>query len=78
MNDNLHTSELFEKAYGNRTWEFYKGLLSHCVKYGKPSQWLDLGAGLGLFTECANKFGIKCIALEGSLDGVKSAKKKIS
>lgn len=45
--NNLHTKEIFEKAYRDRNWEFYRGILAECIRYGEPGLWLDLGAGLG-------------------------------
>lgn len=57
---NIHTEEDFKRDYANRDWRFYKLLLSECIKYGQPGKWLDLGAGLGFFVECAQKFGIDC------------------
>ena len=74
--DNVHTREAFEKAYGNRDWNWYRGLVAACIQYGKPGKWLDLGAGLGLFVECTRRFGIDCIGLEGSEYAVKHAKKR--
>jgi ubiquinone/menaquinone biosynthesis C-methylase UbiE len=71
--NNLHTNEIFNRAYGERTWEFYRPIIAEAVKYGLPGEWLDLGAGVGLLSECANRFGIKCIALEGSQDGIQAA-----
>lgn len=76
METNLHTKEIFEGAYGNRSWDFYKSLLSKAVLYGMPGVWLDVGAGTGLFTECANRFGIRCIGLEGSTYGVNTARER--
>ena len=57
-NRNLHTKETFEKAYGNRDWNWYRFLVAESMKYGMPGKWLDLGAGLGFFVECAQRFGI--------------------
>jgi len=74
--DNIHTKEMFEKAYGDRDWNWYRGLVAACIQYGKPGKWLDLGAGLGLFVECARRFGIDCTGLEGSEYAVKLGKKR--
>jgi len=67
---NLHTNDLFRIDYGDRDWNWYRDLMSTCIRYGMPGKWLDLGAGLGLFVECANRFGINCIGLEGSDYGI--------
>lgn len=73
---NLHTKEDFERAYGDRDWNWYRGLLAKSIRYGMPGTWLDLGAGLGLFVECARRFGIDCIGLEGSEYAVRIAKER--
>lgn len=73
---NLHTKEIFERAYGDRDWNWYRDLLAQSIRYGMPGTWLDLGAGIGLFVECARRFGIDCIGLEGSEYAVKLAKKR--
>lgn len=74
--DNIHTEEIFERAYGDRDWSWYRSLVAKCIKYGVPGKWLDLGAGLGLFVECARRFGIDCIGLEGSEYAVRMAKER--
>ncbi len=74
MGNNLHTKELFEKHYAERTWDFYRSIVGEGVSFGSPGTWVDLGAGVGLLTECAHRFGIKCVALEGSLEGIKIAR----
>ena len=67
---------MFERAYGTRDWKWYRNLLATCIQYGMPGTWIDLGAGLGLFVECAQRFGINCIGLEGSEYAVKAAKQR--
>jgi SAM-dependent methyltransferase len=66
LDDNIHSKELFEEAYKDRDWRYYKGLLTNCITYGEPGKILDLGAGLGFFVECCTRYGIECIGLEGS------------
>jgi len=73
---NLHTKEIFEQAYGNRDWNWYRSLVAESIKYGMPGKWLDLGAGLGFFVECSQRFGIDCTGLEGSAYAVNEAKKR--
>ena len=75
-NRNLHTKETFEKAYGKRDWNWYRSLVAKSIRYGMPGKWLDLGAGLGFFVECAQRFGIDCTGLEGSTYAVNEAKKR--
>lgn len=74
--ENLHTKEIFDKDYSGRNWEWYKDLLAKCIKFGSPGKILDLGAGLGFFVECATRFGIDCIGLEGSEYAVAETKKR--
>lgn len=73
---NLHTKEIFDKAYGDRDWEFYRGIITDCILYGEPGPILDLGAGLGFFVEGCNRYGIRCIGLEGSEYAVEEAKNR--
>jgi ubiquinone/menaquinone biosynthesis C-methylase UbiE len=74
--NNIHAEEIFKRAYQGRDWNWYRGLLTQCIKYGMPGKWLDLGAGLGFFVECAKRFGIDCIGLEGSAWAVEEARKR--
>lgn len=76
--NNIHTEEIFKRAYGNRDWNWYRGSVANCISHGMPGKWLDLGAGLGLFVECARRFGIDCVGLEGSEWAVNEAKKRFS
>ncbi len=73
---NLHTKGIFERAYRDRDWNWYRGLVAESVRYGMPGKWLDLGAGLGLFVEAATRFGIDCVGLEGSQYAVGTAKER--
>jgi len=74
--NNIHTKEIFERAYKGRDWNWYRNLVAECIVYGMPGKWLDLGAGLGFFVECATRFGINCIGLEGSEYAIKAAKER--
>lgn len=74
--DNIHTPELFNRAYSGRDWNWYRKVVGLAINYGMPGIWLDLGAGLGFLTECAHRFGIHCIGLEGSEYAVKEALKR--
>jgi len=47
--------------------------VGECIVYGEPGKWLDLGSGLGLFVECALKFGIDCDGIGGSEYAIKNA-----
>lgn len=76
MSKNIHTKELFDKYYSDRDWKFYKPILASCIAKGNPGPILVIGAGLGYFVECCERFGIKCIGLKGSEYAVKEAKKR--
>jgi SAM-dependent methyltransferase len=73
LQNTLHTRVDFETYYANRDWRDYKWLLAYCVQFGQPGKILDLGAGLGYFVECCQKFGLKCTGIEGSEFAIKEA-----
>ena len=74
---NIHTPDCFSEAYGSRDWKWYQNLMATVIREGKPGTILDIGAGLGLFAECAYRWGIQCVALEGSEFAVKETKKRV-
>src|SRR5665647_3034919 len=73
---NVHTQELFESAYKNRTWRAYRDIVARCISFGEPGLWVDLGAGCGFLVECAHRFGIRCVGLEGAAYAVSKAKSR--
>jgi SAM-dependent methyltransferase len=73
-NSVLHTAEEFQRAYGERTWEFYRPLLAMLVEFAPPGPVLDVGAGTGLFVECCKRFGLTCVGLEGAPEGAAAAR----
>ncbi|MFA6097237.1 MAG: class I SAM-dependent methyltransferase [Candidatus Paceibacterota bacterium] len=70
--------DYFIKWYGGRNWDRYRDLVAGCIKYGAPGKWLDVGCGTGYFVECAGKFGIDCVGIDGSADAVNIAKARCS
>ncbi len=74
MKPNIHSQEQFATAYGSRRPAFYSSTLATIVRDGKPGPILDLGAGLGLFAELAQTWGLNIVALEGSEYAVTSAR----
>ncbi len=75
MENPIYDKSLFEADYAdNRDWNFYRYNLAKCIEKGKPGTILDLGAGLCHFAECCEKFGIPCIAAEGSFYGLSQAR----
>lgn len=74
---NLHSKELFDEEYGARRPDFYSGLLSQVILHGRPGLILDLGAGLGLSTELAYRWGLDVVGLEGSTYAVEKARDRV-
>ena len=73
---NVHTEETFERAYGGREPEFYGDIVERFKFHGRPGKWLDIGAGLGLFVECARRSGLDITGLEASEYGVGIARQR--
>lgn len=73
---NLHSEQDFARDYGARQPEFYDAFVERCKYHGREGKWLDLGAGMGLFTECARRHGIDITGLEGSAYGVQTARER--
>ena len=63
----------FEERYGHRAWGWYSRLLANVVRYSRPGRILDVGAGHGLFTEAATRWGMDCVGIEGSRHGLEMA-----
>lgn len=76
MMTELMERDYFRKWYKDRTWKVYQHLVAECIRFGEPGRWLELGAGCGFFVECAYRFGIPCIGLEGSQYAVSKAKSR--
>ena len=68
-----HRLDDFERAYAGRTHLDYRPLLGVVVRYAPPGAVLDLGAGLGMFVEVARRWGLECVGLEPSTEGVAAA-----
>jgi SAM-dependent methyltransferase len=73
---NLHTPELFARAYANRTWRDYRWLVALCVREADPGLIVDVGAGLGFFLEACRRYGLPCVGLEGSAYAVEAAHRR--
>jgi len=80
MNSNtqtdIYTKEQFEKEYASKDWKSYKQILALCILNGNPGKILDIGAGLGFFVECCERFGLKCVGIEGSKCAIETARKR--
>ena len=73
---NLHTPEVFERAYAGRTWRDYCWLVALCVREADPGLLVDVGAGLGFFVEACGRYGLRCVGLEGSGYAVEAAQRR--
>ncbi len=71
-----HTADDFGRGYAGRSWLDYRPLLATVVRYSQPGEILDLGAGLGLFVECAHRFGLSATGLEPSEEGIEEARQR--
>ena len=74
---NYHTADDFAQAYAGRAPDAYTGLLTEVIRRGKAGKILDLGAGLGLFTELAHRWGLRIAGLEGSSYAVAQARERV-
>ena len=77
-NVGIGPSGYHQQYYGDRDWQAYSDLLAKVVRYSQPGPILDLGAGCGYFVEAAMRWGISSVGLEGSIDAVEIAKKRVS
>ncbi len=66
-------AEYFNSSYGNRSPDFYAGILAQIIQFGRPGSILDLGCGVGLFVEVATKWHIDVLGFDGSAAAVKMA-----
>jgi SAM-dependent methyltransferase len=76
-NSGIGPSGYHQYYYSDRDWQAYSALLARVVNYSKPGPILDLGAGCGYFVEAAGKWGFLSIGLEGSIEAVDMAKKRV-
>ena len=74
---NFHTLKDYEQQYAGRTWKQYRDLLAQVIREAEPGVLLDIGSGMGFFTECAHRFGIRSVGLDGSLEGLKKVRERV-
>lgn len=72
----LYTKEEYNQYYESSSWLDYRNWLADVIKYSEPGPILDVGAGLGYFTECANNYGLNCIGIEGNEWACNDARKR--
>ena len=56
----------YSDHYEGRTWTRYRNLLGEFVLYAEEVPLLDVGCGYGFLLECARRFGIPAVGIEGS------------
>jgi SAM-dependent methyltransferase len=56
----------YRSFYGSRNPDWYAWLLAEVIQFGKPGSILDLGCGLGLFVEFADRWGVPAKGIDGS------------
>jgi SAM-dependent methyltransferase len=66
LSETLYSTENFQCYYESSTWRDYRHWLADLIKYADPGPILDVGAGLGFFTECAIMYGLDCVGIEGN------------
>lgn len=69
-------STYFTDWYADRDGSYYRPILSHVVRHGRPGPLLDLGAGTGLLVECAARFGFDATGLEASPEAIAVAHRR--
>lgn len=56
----------YSEHYVARSWKEYRPLLAEYIHFAEEAPLLDVGCGYGFLLECARRFGIAAIGLEGS------------
>lgn len=62
--------------YERRTWRDYRRLLGEVILDSEGGPLLDVGCGIGYLVECARRFGIPAIGLEGSSTALRLGRKR--
>ena len=64
----------YDDEYAKRNWTAYSWIIAMIIQYSKPGAILDIGAGCGYLVEAAMQWGLQCVGVEGSEEGVRIAK----
>jgi SAM-dependent methyltransferase len=70
VNRGIGGSNYYADRYGDRDWRFYGPVLGSALTHSAPGPILDIGAGHGLLVECALRWGLQCVGVDGSDHGV--------
>ncbi len=65
----------YASCYEDRSWESSRSLLGEIIQYAPGGPILDVGCGYGFLAECARRFGIGAIGLEGSEKALQVSRK---
>jgi SAM-dependent methyltransferase len=65
----------YSEHYENRSWKDYRTFVADFVLYAEGTPLLDVGCGYGFLLECARRFGIPAIGLEGSESALERGRK---
>jgi SAM-dependent methyltransferase len=65
----------YSEHYEDRTWRQYRNVLAEFVLYADDAPMLDVGCGFGFLLECARRFGIPAIGIEGSTSAIARGRK---
>ena len=69
----MYPDRYFDEWYGGRKADSYAWVLAELIAHGRPGHVVDLGAGTGLLTELAWRWGLSVEGYEGSQFAVESA-----
>jgi SAM-dependent methyltransferase len=64
----------YERDYSSRDWRAYRSVLAQALLRSEPGPMVDIGAGIGLLVEAAQRWGLDCEGIEGSAEAVEIAR----
>lgn len=68
--------EEYARCYSGRSWSNYRPHLAQLVQQGFGGPILDVGCGYGFLIECARRFGMPAVGLEGSSSALNEARRR--
>jgi SAM-dependent methyltransferase len=66
----------YAACYAGRTWLDYRSLLAEVVQHATATPVLDVACGFGFLVECARRFGIPAIGVEGAAAALDEARRR--
>jgi len=64
----------YANDYAERSWREYRSLLGEVLQHASGGPLLDVGSGYGFLVECARRFGIDAIGLEGADEALEESR----